>query len=243
MLGTSTEIRIETKESTYSADLHNTTCAAVAPNRSTQPPETQKVKLGRGGYTDQISDDWKGLSSKNGQHRPSSSIDDATQIKLVLVDDADEDERHSFDISLSTTLKVLFNDYADYRGISLRLLRFSYAGKTLFLSSAGHKTPEELSMQDGDVIKVHDTSKPEEQPCDDNSSSGQSRCSSSKKSNAKKRSNKKARVVNEKLLQQELIMTIEEHKVQHSKQLTKIHDEAQTQFKQIRQRLNNLVIV
>ncbi|KAL7526903.1 hypothetical protein ACHAXR_001704, partial [Thalassiosira sp. AJA248-18] len=109
------------------------------------------------------------------------------------------------------------------------LLRFSHAGKTLFLSSAGHKTPEEF--------------KPEEHPCGDNSSSSQSHCSTSKKSKAKKRSNKKARDKNEKHQQKEKpTMTLEEHKVQHSKQLTKIHDEAQTQFKQIRQRLNNLVI-
>ncbi|KAL7524011.1 hypothetical protein ACHAXR_000405 [Thalassiosira sp. AJA248-18] len=57
------------------------------------------------GYIDQISDDWKGPSSKNGHHRPSSSTNDASQIKLVLVDDANEDERHSFDVGSSTTLK------------------------------------------------------------------------------------------------------------------------------------------
>ncbi|KAL7527013.1 hypothetical protein ACHAXR_004211 [Thalassiosira sp. AJA248-18] len=194
------------------------------------------------GLVDQISDDWKGSSSKNRHHQSSSSTDDASQIKLVLVDDANKDGCRSFDIGSSTTLKVLFNDYADYRGISLRLLRFSYAGKTLFLSSAGHKTPKELSMQDRDVIKVHDTSKSEEQSSDNNGSSSQSRHSTSKKSKAKKRSNKKVVVKKKKLLQQEPTMTLEEHKVQHSKQLTKIHDEAQTQFKQIRQRLNNLVI-
>ena len=78
------------------------------------------------GYTDQISDDWKGTSSasRNGHDR-SSSNSNGTQIKLFLVDDANEDERQSFDIGSSTTLKALFNDYANKHGISLRSLRFS----------------------------------------------------------------------------------------------------------------------
>ena len=82
------------------------------------------------------------------------------------------------------TLKALFNEYADKRRISLRSLRFSHAGKTLFLSSAGHKTPEELGMQDQDVIMVHDTSKAKE-PSDDNSLSRHAPTSG--KATAKKR--------------------------------------------------------
>ena len=109
-------------------------------------------------YVDQISDDWKGISSasKSAHHRSSSS-NDGKQITLVLEDDINEDERYGVDISVSVTLRVLFNEYAGKRGISLRSLQFSYAGETLFRSSAGHKTPEELGMHDQDVIMVHDT--------------------------------------------------------------------------------------
>lgn len=193
------------------------------------------------GFVDKISDGWKGASSasRDGDHRSSSTNDD-TLLKLILVDDTNEDERHSFNIGSSTTLKALFNDYADKRGIPLRSLRYSYAGKTLFLSSAGHKTPEELGMRDQDVIMAHDTSKPQESS-DGNSSSQQT--PTSEKPKAKKRSNKKAKGKSKKPQQhEEPIKTLEEYKVQHSKLLTKIHEEAQAQFKQIRQRLNNLVI-
>lgn len=196
------------------------------------------------GYIDQISDDWKG-TSKN-CHRSSSASNDGAQIKLILADDANEDDRQSFDIGSSTTLKALFNDYAEKRGISLRSLRFSFAGKMLFLSSAGHKTPEEFGMQDQDVIKVHDTSKHQESS-DDDSHSSQTRCSTplpiKKKTKAKR--SKKAKGKNKKPRQQQdeyCTKTLEEYKVEHSKRLTKIHDEAQARFKQIRQRLNNLVI-
>merc|ERR1712086_999562 len=77
-------------------------------------------------------------------------------IQLVLADGSTEDE--TFDIPVSVTLKSFFNEYAEKRGVSLRSLRFSYNGTTMFLSSVGNKSPEELKMQDHDVITVHDTS-------------------------------------------------------------------------------------
>lgn len=192
------------------------------------------------GYIDQISDDWSS-TSKSG-HR--SSDNNGTQIKLILVDDSNEDERHSFDIGSSTTLKALFNDYADKRGISLRSLRFSYADKMLFLSSAGHKTPEELGMQDQDIVKVHDTSVPQESRDSDSSDQVQLSTSLSTRKKTKTKRSKKTKARSKKLQQQREadIKTIEEYKVEHSKRLTKIHEETQAQFKQRRQRLNNLVI-
>mmetsp|Transcript_3777 Transcript_3777/g.8346 ORF Transcript_3777/g.8346 Transcript_3777/m.8346 type:complete len:533 (-) Transcript_3777:78-1676(-) len=191
------------------------------------------------GYVGQISDDWKGTSSsKNIHHRPSSTGTD-TQIKLILVDNSNGDEGHCFDIGSATTLKALFNDYADKRGISLRSLRFSYAGKTLFLSSAGNKTPEKLGMQDQDVIIVHDTSKSQESS--DDSSSCKS--STSKKTKSKKRRNKKTKGSHKKPQKhQESIKSLQEYKLDHSNNLTKLHEEAESRFRLIRQRLNNLVI-
>ncbi|KAL9184087.1 hypothetical protein ACHAXT_002173 [Thalassiosira profunda] len=94
------------------------------------------------GYIDQINDDWDGT----GNPKKKAASDDGTPIRLVLVDDADDNERQSFDIGSGGTLKSVFNDYADRRGASLRTLRFSYGGSTLFLSSAGGKTPEQLGM-------------------------------------------------------------------------------------------------
>lgn len=189
---------------------------------------------------------WKSTASKNHHLSSSSPKNDGTQLKLKLIfeDDANKGEHHSFDDGLSTELKLLFNNYADKCGISFQCLRFSYAGKMLFLSTAGHKTPEELGMQDHDVIKVHDTSLKHQESSDDESSSfSQKARTSSKKTKAKKSKGKKTKAKKQQQRQQaEPTKTLEEFKVDHSKQLTKIHEEAQAQFKQIRQRLNNLVI-
>jgi len=78
-------------------------------------------------------------------------------------------------------------------------LRFSHAGETLFLSSAGQKTQEELGMENHDVIKVHDASKAQEASSDDiNSSSIQKqKAQSSKKAKAKKARGKKVTGKNE----------------------------------------------
>ena len=204
-------------------------------------------KENRMGFIDHISDDWSGTSGHC--HRSSSAGNDAAhKIKLIMVDDANEAERHSFGIGSSATLKSLFNEYADKRAISLRSLRFSFAGKILFLSSAGHKTPEELGIQDQDVIKVHDTSKPRESIDDDNDSNRTRLSTLSPISNkmSKDKRSKKAKkgkkIKSQKHQEEYRTKNLEEHKVEHSKRLTKIHDEAQAQFKRIRQRLNNLII-
>ena len=204
-------------------------------------------------YINQIGEDWKeggsATTKRNGRStRQASSNDDAQQIKIILVDDSNEEEL-TFHIDSSTTLKSLFNDYAEKRGISLRMLRFSYADKTLFLSSAGHKTPEEMGMHDEDVIMVHDMSeKPEEETTKDDSSND-NKASPTKKGKSKKNkaSNKKSKksTKNSSHQQQQHPRSSsldEQYKIDHSKQLTKIHEEASDQFKQIRQKLNNLDI-
>lgn len=194
------------------------------------------------GYVGQISDDWYSTSPAKKVKQPSMILGNSAQIKIVFVDDANDDEKHSFDIGSSITLKSLFNDYSDRRGISLRSLRFSFAGKALFLSSAGHKTPEELGWKDGDFVKVHYVS----QAPSDGENSCQARTSpslsASKKTKSRQCSNMKAKSKKKKPQQRGELTKKLEYKVQHSKQLTMIHDEAEAQFKAIRQRLNNLVI-
>ena len=113
-------------------------------------------------FSDQIGDAWGGASPASKKSQIKSST--GSHIELFLQDDVKEEERHGFSIDSGTTLKTLFNDYADKRGVSLRSLRFSYHGKTLFLSSVGNKTPDALSMRDQDVITVHDTSTVNEEP-------------------------------------------------------------------------------
>mmetsp|Transcript_22916 Transcript_22916/g.39210 ORF Transcript_22916/g.39210 Transcript_22916/m.39210 type:complete len:526 (-) Transcript_22916:126-1703(-) len=195
------------------------------------------------GFIDQISDDWKGTSSasRNAHHGPSSASDDV-QIKLILVDYTNEDERHSFETGSTIALKVLFNDYAEKRGSSLRSLRFSYAGKTLFLSSAGSKSPNELGMKDQDVIVVHHVPKPQEASDDDKSP--QKNMITKKAKKLKSQSSKRIHCKSKKTRRhKEQAKTVEEHMIDHSIKLTKLHEEAEiSRFKQIRQCLNNLVI-
>ena len=204
-------------------------------------------------YVGSIGADWCGTSSPKSQQRSSSKTSDGTKIQIILVDDTNEDERHSFDIGSSTTLKTVFNEYAEKRSVSLRSLRFSYAGKTLFLSSVGNRTPEEMQMRDQDVISVHDTNKPSSQESSSNgnannqtnksSSPKKSKPTSSKSGNSSKKNkgkNKKAKGTKEKHPIYSSTLSIEGYKAQHSKVLSKLHEEVQSQLKDIRMRLNAL---
>ncbi|KAL7543600.1 hypothetical protein ACHAXR_012912 [Thalassiosira sp. AJA248-18] len=175
---------------------------------------------------DHISDGWKPPSN------PSKPAVDDTQIHLILVDGTNGGQRHSFNIGSSINLKTLFNDYAEKRCIT----PISYHDKTLFLSSAGNKTPNELQMQDQDVINVHDTNVPQEPTVSE--SSKQTKAKKTIAKNRRKKTNGKGKRIPSK--QQDRVKTTEEHKAVHSKLLTKLHEEVQPQLKEIRNRLNAL---
>ena len=187
-------------------------------------------------YIGQISDNWNSSSSLKYQKPSSKTIDD-TEIQLVLVDDTNGGQCYSCNIGLSSTLKTLFNSYAEQRGTSLRSLRFSHKSKTLFLSSVGKKTPDELNIQNQDRIHVRDSSIPEEPNC---SSSNQVNTLSAqmkgKSQNCPRKANSRRKKAPVK--RQQSVKTLEECKAQHSKMLTKLHEEVQPQLKQIRNYLN-----
>ncbi|KAL7540964.1 hypothetical protein ACHAXR_010523 [Thalassiosira sp. AJA248-18] len=191
-------------------------------------------------YANQISDGWK-TSPSNNQRAPSKTPDDA-RIQLVLAEDKDEGQRDIFDIGSSTTLKTLFNDYAEKRGVSLRALRFSFRGNTLFLSSVGNMTPTELEMQDQDVINVHDTNSAYQEYSNVSLTLVDTHTKqTSKTPKAKIRTQKaKEKCKQVHLKKNESVQTLEEFKVQHSKILTKLHEEVQPRLKEIRNRLNAL---
>jgi hypothetical protein len=198
-------------------------------------------------YVGSIGADWSGSgSSPKSQQRSPSKTSDGTNIQIILVDDTNEDECHSFDIGSSTTLKTVFNEYAEKRSVSLRSLRFSYAGKTLFLSTIGNRTPEEMQMRDRDVISVHDTNTSSSQESSNNTSNETNKSSSSKnsKSSSSKSSSKKNKGKKNKKSKKHPIysstLSLDEYKAQHSKVLSKLHEEVQSQLKDIRMRLNAL---
>jgi hypothetical protein len=108
------------------------------------------------GYVDLISDDWNTTShGSSGKHQ--RSHDDGAEIKIILSDE-EKGSRHEKTIKLSVALKTLFIAYAEECGESLRSLRFSYNGSTLFLSSLGQKSAKDLGMEDSDVISVFSNS-------------------------------------------------------------------------------------
>ncbi|KAL7534038.1 hypothetical protein ACHAXR_005609 [Thalassiosira sp. AJA248-18] len=185
-------------------------------------------------YVNYISSDW---NEKRGNSRASSSNNSSNEarpkIRIVLLDDLTK-ETCELCIERSTTLKSLFNEYAEVRDASLRSLRFSYEGQTLFLSSAKNKTPEDLGMNDLDTIHVIDltqTSRDEETVTETVSTLKDSPSRPKRGQKSKRRAQPTA---TEK--------TKEDLRIEHSKILTKMHEEAQPRFKKIRQRLNNLSI-
>eukprot|EP00581_Thalassiosira_minuscula_P009788 CAMPEP_0183709412 /NCGR_PEP_ID=MMETSP0737-20130205/5462_1 /TAXON_ID=385413 /ORGANISM="Thalassiosira miniscula, Strain CCMP1093" /LENGTH=533 /DNA_ID=CAMNT_0025937507 /DNA_START=209 /DNA_END=1810 /DNA_ORIENTATION=- len=194
-------------------------------------------------YVGQIGDDWRD-SSHNSNSKSSSKAPEGPQIQLVFVDGTNENDRCSFKIGLSTTLRSLFNDYAEKRSVSLRSLRFSYDGKTLFLSSVGNKTPDELNMRDEDIITVHDTSSQETRPSetDQTKKPTSKKAKSSKNATKKTKGRGKGKGKKKQPKQEGCVKTLEDYKAQHSKKLSKLHEEVQTKLKEIRMKLNALDI-
>ena len=195
-------------------------------------------------YVGQIGDDWSGNSSFNQKRTPKTPPAE-TQIQLILVCDANKDVRHVLSIGSSTTLKTLFNDYAKERGDSLRTLRFSYRGSTLFLSSVGKKTPNQLNMRDQDVITVHGTGASQET---DKGGTVSIRKNTRAHMEAKTNNNNQTRTTRAKgkkkkrHMQKEPVKTLQDWKAQHSIQLSKLHEEAHPRLKEIRIKLNSLDI-
>ncbi|KAL7530890.1 hypothetical protein ACHAXR_003731 [Thalassiosira sp. AJA248-18] len=57
-------------------------------------------------------------------------------------------------INEDSTMKTLCTDYAEEQGKDVKSLRYSYAGRPLFLSSVGKKQPASLGLVNMDVILV-----------------------------------------------------------------------------------------
>ena len=190
-------------------------------------------------------------SGRNSQRNTKlSPKDDSTETQLQLflspAENINSDfGRHSFNIGSSTTLKRLFNEYAEKRSVSLRTLRFSFNGKTLFLSAIGNKTPDEMNMKDQDVITVYDTNASHGADSSSSNKPGDA-LASTKKVEAKKKSSHKAKGKGKKRSPSKreepvtTTLTLGEYKTHHSILLSKLHEELQPRLKEIRIRLNTL---
>lgn len=200
------------------------------------------------------SDEYKSQGKKSRNSRSGKGMNkgdikgevDNEEIDIVFVDEQSKEKRN-MKIGKSTKLKSLFDNYAEERSASLRSLRFSCEGSTLFLSSVGKKTPSDLDLSDGATITVtnlisqtNEADKATTATKPSKSMSKGTKKSSSNKKRTKGKQKKKAQPSNKSHVVAE--ETEESLKIKHSKRLSKIHEEAQPRFQHIRQRLNNLVL-
>jgi len=152
---------------------------------------------------------------------------------FVFIKTKNENETQRHVLFCHEPLKQLLIDYAIDQNTSVKSLRIKHRNKTLFLSSIGKKSPLELGIKDDDILDITIISTPTE-PI-----SEQSKQSSLKGKNKKKNNKKKHKKSNKKRAQPLVIQKTEaELRGEHSKLLGKVYEEAESQFKEIRQRLN-----
>ena len=155
--------------------------------------------------------------------------DDADEYMSIKFVDGKESERYI--VRCDAQFKELLTRYAYDNDTSIKSLRIKHNGKLLFISSIGKKLPEQLSIADADIIEVTIIqSTPAEEQLKQPSPKGKNKKKNNKKNH--KKSNKKRA--------QPLVIqkTEVELKVEHSKLLGKVYEEAEPTFKEIRQRLN-----
>lgn len=207
--------------------------------------DSRKEKVNN--YVNQISNDWDtGHGGKKREFvRRRASMDSALEesfIEIKLVDSNINVEK-TIRCGSTMTLKSLLKQYAEDIKIPLRRLRFSYNGGTLFLSSVGNKTPQDLNMVNLDSIVVTGS---EALPHEEESGGSLWSDESKEKEDARLKHrgtpNKVSRSKQSRRASwagPEKIVDMEEHlKLQHSLRLSRVFAEASPRFEQIRQKLN-----
>ncbi|KAL7506915.1 hypothetical protein ACHAXN_004143 [Cyclotella atomus] len=184
-------------------------------------------------YVNHIGDDWS-TSSQPPKHVIKGS--DESSIHLTFLNTESNDAVH-LSIGVSHMLKELFTKYSEDQDVPLRSLRFVFEGKPLFMSCASNKTPEQLGMRDHDVICVSSTTL-------SGSTSSQAGCAPEpqKKVQRKKSTKRRCNKNNRSKPSKSAYLEQEDPKVAHSQVLSKLFEEAEPQFKVIRQQLNNLTM-
>ena len=177
---------------------------------------------------------------KNKSDDANADVDTAS-IEIIFKDPGNNNEEVRMAIGLSASLKTLFNNYSEERGLSLRSLRFSYDGKTLFLSSAGNKTPSQLGMNNLDSITVSTVGeRPQNQ---EDVQKAKSSPNSSFRGKKKKKCNTKGKTKKSRNNSPSFVVDDSaKFKINHSEALTKLFEEAEPKFKEIRQQINALNI-
>jgi len=144
---------------------------------------------------------------------------------FIKIQKENDTQRHV--VARYEPLKHFITRYADENGTSIKSLRIKHNDRTLFISGIGKKTPEDLSINEDDILDIAIMSTATEATVE------QPKQKSKGKKNTKKKKHKKS-----KKKRPVQIAPPEDLKGEHSKLLGKIHEEAEPTFKEIRQRLN-----
>jgi DNA-nicking Smr family endonuclease len=217
-------------------------------------------------YVNQISSDWNESTSGQSYNRAAARrratviglhVDDKF-IDIKLIDAAVADSSSNKNVvqmryGVSMTLKLLFKKYADDNDLNLRKLRFTYEGRTLFLSSLGQKSLSDLGINHLDCIYVHGITPSSDDERSDGESSAKENKSPGRQGGAGTSSptsvagRRKFRPANRRnswtcpFLEDEEERK-EQDKRKHSHNLTQLFEEAEPKFKAIRQKLALLSI-
>ena len=151
---------------------------------------------------------------------------DFMSIKFV-----DDKKSKRFTCQSDDPFKDLLTKYTTSRGLSIKSIRIKHKGKMIFLSSIGQKAPHVFRIMDNDTIEVTIIQSSPTEAATIEQSKQQSSPKGKKKKKKHKKSKKKRPVQ---------IAPPEDLKGEHSNLLSKIHEEAEPTFKEIRQRLNAL---
>jgi len=237
LLATSSEQRMASfLRSKVSSDYHR---------RMSFATQTSQTKQKVHDYVNQISSDWnEGGSAGQAQarrRRSSTTIELGQKdrsIEIILVDSKTKEEaRMTYSVNL--TLKSLFKQYAEDRGLNLRQLRFSFQGRTLFLSAVGNKTPQDLGIVNLDEIVVTNQAAASDSSSSSDESKNSSRSCPAKLPSSKKRFNRR----NSRKSSRRAswagpeVNQDERYKLAHSRNLGSVLNEASLQFMKIRQKL------
>eukprot|EP00956_Cyclotella_meneghiniana_P021465 scaffold39179_cov50-Cyclotella_meneghiniana.AAC.1 len=186
-------------------------------------------------YTKNVNYCWTNPPKKD-KHTQSRNEADAESITVIFLHGTNRQEKH---IYTSTSVKSLLRDYAEECGMQLPSLRFSVNGTTLFLSTLGRMTAKDLNLTNYNEITV--TTSIHESSSETSTASAKLAHHSSE--GMKKGSNKK-KTHKEQNRSKPTIIALDESddtfKKAHSIELSKIFEEAETIFKAICQKLNNL---
>jgi len=182
-------------------------------------------------YCDIVGRDW---NNGDKPKRWQSDSDDHTEISVVFRSNDGSSKDEILVVKRSDVMKNLFSQFAEASGVSLRSQRFSRRGSTLFLSSVGKKSLDQMGLQDNDVIEVtslisEPTPAPQPVPSPPRKKAGGKKKTQRKNNGKRSKKQTGAKYV---------ANSSEQDKLAHSLKLTRVIEEMEPRLKLIRQQLN-----